>query len=108
MSEIGSGVGAGRGATVASCRQAGQAIPLLMGLLAAVLVGAFVLGAVARGVGARGTHQLAADLGALAGASRMRSNYERLFEPAFIGTAANPRHLSRAGYLGLGRAALER
>lgn len=85
--------------------QCGQAAILMMGLLAAVLVGAFVLGAVARGVGVRGTHQRAADLAALAGASRMRANYERLFEPAFIGNVPNPRHLSKPAYLALGLAA---
>ena len=104
MSHTGSQVGARRGATMALHEQVGQAIPLLMGLLAAALVGAFVLGAVARGVGVRGAHQRAADLGALAGASRMRASYERLFEPAFVGSLPNPRHLSKVGYLALGRA----
>lgn len=43
----------------------GQALLLLVGAMAVVLVGAFVLGAVARGVGAKGRHQGAADLAAL-------------------------------------------
>ena len=62
-------------------RETGQALLLLVGALAAVLVGAFVLGAVARGVGAEGRDQRAADLGALAGARAMRAAYDRLFEP---------------------------
>ena len=65
-------------------REGGQALLLLVGALAAVLVGAFVLGAIARGVGKQGADQRAADLGALAGARAMRAVYYRLFEPAAI------------------------
>src|SRR4051812_22620344 len=83
----------------------GQALLLLVGALAAVLVGAFVLGAVARGVGRQGRAQRAADLAALAGARAMRASYDRLFEPAFIGDAPNPRHLEKAAYLATGREA---
>jgi hypothetical protein len=86
-------------------REAGQAVLLLVGALAAVLVGAFVLGAIARGVGKQGGEQRAADLGALAGARAMRAVYYRLFEPANIGGRPNPRHLERAEYLRRGRAA---
>src|SRR3954463_12814242 len=85
--------------------QRGQAMPILVGALAAVLVGAFVLGAIARGVGKQGADQRAADLGALAGARAMRAVYSRLFEPAAIGGRRNPRHLERSEYLRLGRAA---
>src|SRR4051812_49932061 len=79
--------------------QRGQAIPILVGALAAVLVGAFVLGAVARGVGKEGSDQRAADLGALAGARAMREVYYRLFEPPTVEGRPNPRHLERAEYL---------
>jgi transglycosylase-like protein with SLT domain/D-alanyl-D-alanine carboxypeptidase-like protein len=90
---------------MSGCRdQRGQALLLLVGALAAVLIGAFVLGAVARGVGVQGRDQRAADLGALAGARTMRGQYERLFEPPTIGGRINPRHLERADYLALGRA----
>jgi len=85
--------------------QRGQALLLLVGALAAVLVGAFVLGAVARGVGAQGRDQRAADLGALSGARAMYAAYDRLFEPPRIAGRPNPRHLERAAYLALGRAA---
>lgn len=88
--------------------EAGQALLLLVAALAAVSVGAFVLGAVARGVGRQGADQRAADLAALAGARAMRAAYERLFEPAFIGDAPNPRHLEKGAYLALGRAAAQR
>ena len=83
--------------------QRGQALLLLVGGLAAVLVGAFVLGAVARGVGVQGRDQRAADLAALSGARAMRAAYSRLFEPAWIAGRPNPRHLERADYLALGR-----
>ena len=89
-------------------RESGQALLLLVGVLAAVLVGAFVLGAVARGVGAEGRDQRAADLGALAGARAMRAAYDRLFEPPTIAGRPNPRHLERGAYLGLGRDAATR
>ena len=88
--------------------EAGQALLLLIGALAAVLVGAFVLGAVARGVGAEGRDQRAADLAALAGARAMRAAYDRLFEPPTIAGRPNPRHLERGSYLALGRDAATR
>jgi hypothetical protein len=74
----------------------------------AVLVGAFVLGAVARGVGRRGETQRAADLGALAGARAMYAAYPRLFEPVILRRRPNPRHLDRDDYLALGRDAADR
>jgi hypothetical protein len=83
----------------------GQAVLILVGAMAAVLVGAFVLGAIARGVGKQGSDQRAADLGALAGARAMRAGYYRLFEPARVGGRPNPRHLERSEYLRRGRAA---
>jgi hypothetical protein len=83
----------------------GQALVLLLGGLAAVLIGAFVLGAIAQGVGAKGGAQRAADLGALAGARAMQQAWPRLFEPATIGGVPNPRHLTRAAYLSLARRA---
>src|SRR5207248_11500492 len=91
-----------------SRREEGQALLLLIAALAAVLIGAFVLGAVARGVGAEGRDQRAADLAALAGARAMRAAYDRLFEPPTIAGRPNPRHLERGAYLALGRDAATR
>jgi hypothetical protein len=88
--------------------EAGQALLLLVGALAVVLVGAFVLGAVARGVGAEGRDQRAADLGALAGARVMRAAYDRLFEPPTVAGRRNARHLEHGAYLALGRGAATR
>jgi soluble lytic murein transglycosylase-like protein len=86
----------------------GQATILLVAGLAAVVVGALILGAVARGVAREAGAQRAADLGALAGARAMHSAYPRLFEPALIDGRANPRHLGRDAYLALARVAAER
>jgi hypothetical protein len=87
----------------------GQASVLLVGGLAAVLVGVLVLGAVARGVAREAAAQRAADLAALAGARAMHVAYPRLFEPATVGAGRpNPLHLDRDRYLALARAAAER
>ena len=69
---------------------------VLLGLLVAVVLGAVVLGGIARGVGVRGELQSAADLSALAAARAMHDAYPRVFEPPVLGGAENPRHLERA------------
>ncbi|MEA2271446.1 MAG: hypothetical protein QOI98_154, partial [Solirubrobacteraceae bacterium] len=89
-------------------RDGGQATLLLLGGLLAVLAGAVVLGVFARAIQARGEHQGAADLAALAGARAMHTAYPRLFEPAVQDGVPNPNHLERAAYLALGRDAAER
>lgn len=81
----------------------GQALLVLVALLAAVLVAAVVVGAVATGVGGRGRNQRAADLAALGGARAMRASYDRLFAPAVLFGEPNPAHLSRAAYLAQAR-----
>jgi transglycosylase-like protein with SLT domain/D-alanyl-D-alanine carboxypeptidase-like protein/putative Flp pilus-assembly TadE/G-like protein len=81
--------------------QCGQAALLLVGLLLAVCVGAVVLGGVARGIGARGDLQQAADLAALAAARAMHDAYPRVFEPAVRDGVRNARHLERSEYLAL-------
>jgi hypothetical protein len=83
--------------------QSGQALVALVGVMAAVLVGAWILGAIAKGVGAKGDNQRAADLGALAGARVMLDAYPRLFEPPTIAGVRNPRHLEKPAYLAMGR-----
>jgi soluble lytic murein transglycosylase-like protein len=88
--------------------QRGQASLLLVGGLAALLVGVLVLGAVARGVAREAGAQRAADLAALAGARAMHGAYPRLFEPVLVDGVPNPRHLDRAAYLALAREATER
>src|SRR3954454_6440270 len=83
----------------------GQSLVLVVGALCGILLGAFVLGAVARGIGLRSDDQRAADLAALAGARAMLGAYPRLFEPATVDGAPNPSHLEKAAYLALGRTA---
>ncbi len=76
----------------------GQAALLILGGLCGLLIGAFVLGAVARGIGGRSDAQRSADLAALAGARAMLDAHPRLF-------SVGPTQLSKAGYLELGEAA---
>jgi Transglycosylase SLT domain/D-alanyl-D-alanine carboxypeptidase/Putative Flp pilus-assembly TadE/G-like len=84
----------------------GQAALLLLGVLAALLVGTLILFGFGQALGARSKHQRAADLAAVSGAQVMSRNYSRLFEPAvFENGLPNPRHLSNAAYLALARAA---
>jgi hypothetical protein len=87
--------------------ESGQALLLLVGLIAVVLVAAVVVGAIARGLGGRGDNQRAADLGALGGARAMRADYPRLFAPPLLGGRPNPAHLARATYLARARARAE-
>ena len=77
----------------------------MLGVGAALLLGALLLGAIARGIGVRSDEQRAADLAALAGARAMHESYAGLFEPAALGPRANPAHLERAAYLRRGRLA---
>jgi soluble lytic murein transglycosylase-like protein len=75
----------------------GQASIVLLVVLVVVLAGAFVLGGLARGVGAQAAQQRAADLAALAGAHAMHRAYPRLFD------RENP--ITVAAYRALGAAA---
>jgi hypothetical protein len=83
--------------------ESGQAVLLLVGAMAAVVVGAVLLGGIARGIGKGGREQRAADLGALAGARWMHDAYTRLFEPPRFGGRPNPRHLEVGAYKEMGR-----
>jgi D-alanyl-D-alanine carboxypeptidase-like protein/putative Flp pilus-assembly TadE/G-like protein len=84
----------------------GQAALLLLGVMAALLVGALFLGAIGQALGAKSRHQRAADLGAVSAARTMSRLYPRLFEPPVLPNGApNPRHLPLAVYLALARRA---
>lgn len=84
----------------------GQAIVLLLGVVAVVLVGVLVLAAFGQALGASSRHQRAADLAAMSAAAAMRDAYPRLFEPPVLpGGVPNPRHLTEAGYRSLAVAA---
>jgi hypothetical protein len=81
----------------------GQALLVLVAAACAVLVAALVLGAVARGIGAQGRNQRAADLAALAGGRAMRANLDRLLAPASVDGRPNALRLARTAYLALAR-----
>lgn len=87
---------AGRGRLRGEC---GQALLLLVAAMCAALVAALVLGGVARGLGAKGRNQRAADLAALGGARTMRALHHRLYAPAYLGDEPNPAYLPRSAYL---------
>src|SRR3954452_11293624 len=83
--------------------QEGQGLLLVVGILAAVLLGSLVLGGVARAIGVRGDRQRAAELGALAAGRAWRDAHPRGFAPAVIRGRPNPEHLERAEYHAIGR-----
>jgi hypothetical protein len=82
----------------------GQVAILLLGVVAALLLGAGILGAIGNALGAKSRHQRAADLAAMSAARAMGAAWPRLFEPAFLeGGVPNPRHLSTVEFVGLAR-----
>jgi len=86
--------------------ESGQALVLLLGVVAAVLLGVLVLGAFGQALGASSRHQRAADLAAISAAATMKDAYPRLFEPPMLADGIpNPRHLGEAEYRGLAVAA---
>ena len=87
----------------------GQAALMVLAVAAALLTAAVVLFAFGNALGARGKYQRAADLAAISAAQVMRDAYPRLFEPPFLQPGMpNPRHLTRAAYEALARAAAAR
>ena len=77
----------------------GQALLLLLGVVAAAMVGAMVLVAVGEALGGKSRHQRAADLAAVSAGHRMHEDYPRLFEPASLPNGLpNPHHLTAAAY----------
>jgi len=86
--------------------ESGQALVLVLGVVAAVLVGVLVLAAFGQALGASSRHQRAADLAAISAAATMKEAYPRLFEPPVMpGGIPNPRHLSEGEYRALAVAA---
>ena len=72
-------------------RECGQAALLMLGVLAALLVGVLVLFGFGQALGARGYAQRAADLAAVSAAQVMRRNFTRLFEPRARWAGTSPR-----------------
>ncbi len=80
--------------------QRGQALLLMLGVVAAAIAGTLVLVAFGQALGGKSRHQRAADLAAVSAARAMRDDHSRLFEPTTLGDGLpNPRHLSTAQYL---------
>lgn len=89
--------------------QAGQVLLLMLGVVAAALVGTLVLVALGQALGGKSRHQRAADLAAVSAAHRMSDDYFRLFEPVTLPSGLpNPRHLSTLEYLARARSAAVR
>jgi hypothetical protein len=87
-----------RGATLLS--ETGQALPLVLGALAALIASALVLAAFGGAVTGTSRAQRAADLSALSAARSMRDDFDRLFAPPRLaGGAPNPAHLDKREYL---------
>jgi soluble lytic murein transglycosylase-like protein len=81
--------------------QSGQALVLMLGAMATLVMGALLLGALGKAYGAKSHAQRAADLAAVSAAREMRDAYPRLFE-------RDQRHLSLSAYLALAREAAVR
>jgi soluble lytic murein transglycosylase-like protein len=87
----------------------GQALLLMLGVVAAALVGTLVLVALGQALGGKSRHQRAADLAAVSAAHRMSDDYFRLFEPLTLPNGLpNPHHLSTLEYLARARSAAVR
>jgi hypothetical protein len=72
----------------------------MLGVLAALIAGALLLGAFGQALGAKGKHQRAADLAAMSGAATMRQLYPGLFaSPTLEDGTLNPAYLPLAAYL---------
>lgn len=89
--------------------ESGQALVLVLGLVAALLVGTLVLAGFGQALGGKGKHQRGADLAVVSAATQMRDDYPRLFEPPLLeGGVPNPRHMSTPEYVARARAAAVR
>src|SRR5215211_6067793 len=98
--------GVSRSPPDASTHESGQAVLLVLGLLAVLLTGLLVLFGFGQALGARGHAQRAADLAAVSAAQAMRRDFGRLFEPVLLPSGdSNPRHLTTAAYVAAATAA---
>ena len=87
-------------------RSAGQALPLVLGGILALVFCTLLLAALGGAVTGKSRVQRAADLAALSAARSMRDDFDRLFAPARLpGGTPNPEHLAKASYLARASAA---
>ena len=93
----------------AAAAREGQALPLAVGGIAAVLAVALALVAIAGALTGKARAQRAADLSAVSAARSMRDDLPRLLSPRTLpGGAPNPAHLSKRRYLERARLAARR
>ena len=86
--------------------ESGQALVLMLGVVAALITGSLVLAGFGQALGGKSRAQRGADLAAMSAATQMRDDYPRLFEAAVLEDgSSNPRHLSSAEYAERARAA---
>ena len=87
-------------------QQSGQALLLVLGMVAVLLAGMLVLTAFGQALGGRSAAQRAADLSAMSAARSMQRDYPRLFLPPVLPNGApNPRHMPLPVYLARARGA---
>ena len=86
--------------------ESGQALPLMLGVVAVLLAGMLILAAFGQAIGGRSAAQRAADLSAMSAARSMQRDYPRLFLPPVLPNGApNPRHMPLPVYLARARRA---
>ena len=86
--------------------ESGQALLLVLGMVAVLLAGIMILAAFGQALGGKSAAQRAADLSAMSAARSMRQDYPRLFLPPVLPNGApNPRHLPLPVYLARARRA---
>jgi len=89
--------------------QGGQALVLVLGLAAVLMLGTLILAGFGQALGGKARQQRGADLAAVSAARAMQADYPRLFEAALLETGVpNPRHLSQAEFVARARAAAVR
>ncbi|MEK6328512.1 MAG: pilus assembly protein TadG-related protein, partial [Actinomycetota bacterium] len=89
--------------------ESGQALLLVVGLAAVLMLGTLVLAGFGQALGGKARHQRGADLAAVSAARSMQADYPRLFEAAILENGVpNPRHLSGDHFLARARAAAVR
>ncbi len=80
--------------------EAGQTVPMILGLVIALIFCTLLLAAFSGAVSGKARTQRVADLAALSAARSMRDDFERLFTPARLPNGAeNPAHLTKVEYL---------
>ena len=80
--------------------ESGQALLLVLGMVAVLIAGMLVLAAFGQALGGKSAAQRAADLSAVSAARSMQRDYPRLFLPPVLPNGApNPRHMPLPVYL---------